>query len=212
MNKFKAALFDLDGVLIDTEGTYTEFWNEIAKQYGKVPTFAYDIKGTTLTDILTTHFPDPETQKKLIAQIYEFEANMQYRLFPGAAEFLHELKRRGVRCAIVTSSDKKKMASLALQQPSLAAGMDAVVIADDVQRSKPDPQGYLLAAKRLGICPDDCVVFEDSLQGLEAGRRSGAFVVGLTTTNPIDKVAPLADLTIASIASADADTIGFLSI
>lgn len=209
MNKFKAALFDLDGVLIDTEGTYTEFWNEIAKQYGKAPTFAYDIKGTTLTDILTTHFPDPDTQKKLIAQIYEFEANMQYRLFPGVEEFLNELKRRGVRCAIVTSSDRKKMASLALQQPSLAAGMDAVVIADDVQRSKPDPQGYLLAATRLGISPEDCVVFEDSLQGLEAGRRSGAKVVALATTNPFERVAPLADVTVSSFGELDADTIGF---
>lgn len=209
MKKYKAALFDLDGVLIDTEGTYTEFWNEMAKQYGKSPTLAHDIKGTTLTDILATHFPDPETQKKLIAQIYDFEANMQYRLFPGVAGFLSELRKRGVLCAIVTSSDRKKMDSLARQQPGLAAGMDAVVIADDVQRSKPDPQGYLLAAKRLGVAPESCVVFEDSLQGLEAGRRSGAKVVALATTNPFDRVAPLADVTVSSFGELDADAIGF---
>lgn len=209
MGKYKAALFDLDGVLIDTEGVYTSFWNKVGMQYGKVPTFANDIKGTTLDDILSTHFPKPETRAEIERMIHDFEDQMVYALFPGASEFLSELRRRGVLCAIVTSSDRKKMDALALQNPELAAGMDTVVIADDVQRSKPDPQGYLLAAERLGVAPELCVVFEDSLQGLEAGRRSGARVVGLTTTNPIEKVAPLCDITITSIAEADADTIGF---
>lgn len=209
MGKYKAALFDLDGVLIDTEGIYTSFWNKVGKQYGKVPTFANDIKGTTLDDILSTHFPEPEIRTEIERMIHDFEDQMVYALFPGASEFLSELRRRGVLCAIVTSSDRKKMDALALQNPELAAGMDTVVIADDVQRSKPDPQGYLLAAERLGVAPELCVVFEDSLQGLEAGRRSGARVVGLTTTNPIEKVAPLCDITITSIAEADADAIGF---
>lgn len=209
MGKYKAALFDLDGVLIDTEGIYTSFWNKVGKQYGKVPTFANDIKGTTLDDILSTQFPEPEIRAEIERMIHDFEDQMVYALFPGASEFLSELRRRGVLCAIVTSSDRKKMNALALQNPELAAGMDTVVIADDVQRSKPDPQGYLLAAERLGVAPELCVVFEDSLQGLEAGRRSGARVVGLTTTNPIEKVAPLCDITITSIAEADADAIGF---
>ena len=209
MGKYTAALFDLDGVLIDTEGIYTSFWNKVGKHYGKVPTFANDIKGTTLDDILSTHFPEPETRAEIEKMIHDFEDTMVYALFPGASEFLTELRRRGVKCAIVTSSDRKKMDALALQNPTLAAGMDTVVIADDVQRSKPDPQGYLLAAERLGVAPELCVVFEDSLQGLEAGRRSGARVVGLTTTNPIEKVAPLCDIAITSIAEADADAIGF---
>ena len=209
MVKYKAALFDLDGVLIDTEGIYTSFWNKVGKHFGKVPTFANDIKGTTLCNILSTHFPEPAARAEIEKMIHDFEDKMVYALFPGALEFLSELRRRGVLCAIVTSSDRKKMDALALQNPGLEAGMDAVVIADDVQRSKPDPQGYLLAAERLGVAPELCVVFEDSLQGLEAGRRSGAKVIGLTTTNPAEKVAPLADVTIASIADADADAIGF---
>lgn len=209
MGKYKAALFDLDGVLIDTEGIYTSFWDKVAKHYGKAATFANDIKGTTLDDILSTHFPEPATRAEIEKMIHDFEDSMVYALFPGATTFLSELRRRGVLCAIVTSSDRKKMDALALQNPTLATGMDTVVIADDVTRSKPDPQGYLLAAQRLSVPPEFCVVFEDSLQGLEAGRRSGALVVGLTTTNPFEKVAPLSDITIASIAEADADKIGF---
>ena len=107
MNKFKAALFDLDGVLVDTEGTYTEFWGEIGKNYGKKATFANDIKGTTLTDILSTHFAEPETRKEIESKLHDFEDNMEFHLFPGVKEFLKELRRRGVKCAIVTSSDKK---------------------------------------------------------------------------------------------------------
>lgn len=209
MGNYKAALFDLDGVLIDTEGSYTEFWSRVADRYGKPASLPYDIKGMTLETILPTHFPDPDTRREVEKMIHDFEDHMTYPLFPGAEEFIAELKSRGVKCAIVTSSDHKKMASLAMQHPELAAGMDTVVIADDVQRSKPDPQGYLLAAERLGVVPGLCVVFEDSLQGLEAGRRSGARVVGLATTNPIDKVAPLCDITIPEIAEADADAIGF---
>jgi HAD superfamily hydrolase (TIGR01509 family) len=209
MNKFKAALFDLDGVLVDTEGTYTEFWGEIGKNYGKKATFANDIKGTTLTDILSTHFAEPETRKEIESKLHDFEDNMEFHLFPGVKEFLKELRRRGVKCAIVTSSDKRKMASLAKQHPDFASEMETVVIADDVQRSKPDPQGYLLAADRLGIAPELCVVFEDSLQGLEAGRRSGALVVGLTTTNTIESVAPLCDITAPAISDLTPDTIGF---
>ena len=209
MNKFKAALFDLDGVLVDTEGTYTEFWGEIGKNYGKKATFANDIKGTTLTDILSTHFAEPETRKEIESKLHDFEDNMEFHLFPGVKEFLKELRRRGVKCAIVTSSDKRKMASLAKQHPDFASEMETVVIADDVQRSKPDPQGYLLAADRLGIAPELCVFFEDSLQGLEAGRRSGALVVGLTTTNTIESVAPLCDITAPSISDLNPDTIGF---
>lgn len=209
MNKFKAALFDLDGVLVDTEGTYTEFWGEIGKNYGKKATFANDIKGTTLTDILSTHFAEPETRKEIESKLHDFEDNMEFHLFPGVKEFLKELRRRGVKCAIVTSSDKRKMASLAKQHPDFASEMETVVIADDVQRSKPDPQGYLLAADRLGIAPELCVVFEDSLQGLEAGRRSGALVVGLTTTNTIEIVAPLCDITAPAISDLNPDTIGF---
>lgn len=209
MKKYKAALFDLDGVLIDTEGAYTEFWDKVGRSFGKGETFANDIKGTTLNEILSTHFPEPDTRSKIEKMIHDFEDQMKYNLFPGASEFLAELRRRGIPCAIVTSSDNKKMNALKKQNPSLAASMDTVIIADDVQRSKPDPQGYLLAAERLGVDPEYCVVFEDSLQGLEAGRRSGALVVGLTTTNPQNLVAPLSDITASSIADLDADAIGF---
>ncbi len=193
MDKKVAVLFDLDGVLIDTEGLYTEFWAETGREFGvPSPTFAADIKGTTLKSILN-YFPGDELKAKVMQRIHDFEDTMRYRMFPGVETFLQSLRKAGIPTAIVTSSDEVKMSCLYTQLPALRDMVDIVIDASMVTRSKPDPQGYLLAASKLGIEPDDCYVFEDSLQGLEAGRRAGATVIGLATTNSAGQVQPLCD-------------------
>lgn len=192
---YEAALFDLDGVLIDTEGTYTEFWDEMAREYHKPATFAHDIKGTTLARILDSHFP-AELHAHIEQMIHDFEDRMVFRMFDGAGEFIDTLADMGIPMAIVTSSDDKKMHALGLQLPGLLAKMTVIVDGSMVTRSKPDPQGYLMAAEHLGKRPERCIVFEDSLQGLEAGRRAGCKVVALATTNPVEKVRPLAQVVI----------------
>lgn len=193
MDKKVAVLFDLDGVLIDTEGLYTEFWAETGREFGvPSPTFAADIKGTTLKSILN-YFPGDELKAKVMQRIHDFEDTMRYRMFPGVKTFLQSLRKAGIPTAIVTSSDEVKMSCLYTQLPALRDMVDIVIDASMVTRSKPDPQGYLLAASKLGIEPDDCYVFEDSLQGLEAGRRAGATVIGLATTNSAGQVQPLCD-------------------
>lgn len=193
MTKKVAVLFDLDGVLIDTEGLYTEFWARIGRDFNlPSPTFAHDIKGTTLRSILD-NFPGDDKKSEVMKRIHDFEDTMQYRLFPGVETFLRALKKEGIPTAIVTSSDEVKMSCLFNQLPALRDMVDVIIDASMVTRSKPDPQGYLLAAEKLGCNPTDCYVFEDSLQGLEAGRRAGATVIGLATTNPAEKVTPLCD-------------------
>ena len=103
---YKAALFDLDGVLIDSETLYTEFWERVGREH-HLPsaTFAHDIKGTTLSDILTTHFPDPEVRRDVDRMLHEFENEIVYPIFPGALEFVDKLREAGMKTAIVTSSD-----------------------------------------------------------------------------------------------------------
>lgn len=198
-NANRGALFDLDGVLIDSESLYTEFWGEMGRRFElPSPTFAYDIKGTTLTDILNRYFPDPELQVRIIDAVHRFEDNMVYPVFPGVEDFLDRLIAKGWRIAIVTSSDDVKMESLFKQQGWMCGKFDAIVTGSMVTRSKPDPEGYLTAAAMLGCDPADCVVFEDSYQGLEAGRRAGGRVVALATTNPREKLVALADSVIDS--------------
>lgn len=197
----KGALFDLDGVVVDSEGVYTEFWADIDRIYPTgVEDFAHVIKGNTMERILEQYFPDPAVQADLWQRLARQEQEMEYRPFEHAVDYIKTLRNKGVKTALVTSSNGRKIENLFAQQPLLAALFDVVITGDDVTCSKPDPEGYLLAAERLGLDPRECSVYEDSPAGLRAGRAAGCRVVGFTTTCPIDVVAPLADETAGDIA------------
>lgn len=191
-------LFDLDGVLVDSEGEYSRFWGGMGDRYGLPSSFSDDIKGTTLGEILLS-FPE-EDREGIVNELHEFENNMLYPVYPGVREFLLELKEQGIPSAIVTSSDDVKMSYLFARHPELRDMVDVLVTGSMVTRSKPDPEGYLTAARLIGREPQDCFVFEDSMQGLEAGRRSGATVIGIATTNPREKVERIAHKTIDGFA------------
>ncbi len=190
----KGMLFDLDGVLVDSEGEYSKFWGAMGDRYGLVSTFASDIKGPTIGEILQ-NFPESD-RDGILAALHEFEANMEYPVYPGVMEFLGRLKKAGIPSAIVTSSDNVKMDLLFGRRPELREMVNVVITGSMVSRSKPDPEGYLKGAELIGAPVEECCVFEDSLQGLQAGRSSGATVVGIATTNSREKVAPLADITV----------------
>ena len=184
MNKLNiGVLFDLDGVLIDSESLYTEFWSGIDRLYPTgIPDFAIAIKGTNLKYILTL-FPDG-VRDDILRRIHDYEDHMLYPVFDGVDDFLDALAEAGVPMAVVTSSDEVKMGYLFDQQPHFATRFNAIINGSMVTRSKPHPQGYLMGAEAIGVPIERCYVFEDSLQGIEAGRRAGATVIGLTTTLP----------------------------
>ncbi len=197
----KAVLFDLDGVLVDTETIYTDFWSEIDRLYPTgVADFAHVIKGSTLTSILATYFPDPKVSARIVGMLREHELNMPYRLFDGVAEMLTALHEAGIATAIVTSSNRTKMKHLFGVQPILNQLIATLITDEDVTASKPDPQGYMLAASRLGFAPEECVVVEDSYAGLEAGRRAGGAVIGIATTNPRAEVEKQCNIALNSAA------------
>ncbi len=195
--KTKGVLFDLDGVLIDSEGEYSKFWAETGRKYGVPdPDFAANIKGTTLTEILT--YFRAEDRDAVVQEIHDFEKQMRYPLFPGVEDFLKELKRFGIPAAVVTSSDDVKMSYLFAAHPEFKDYFSEFVTGSQVKKSKPDPEGYLTGARAIGVAPENCFVFEDSIQGLQAGLSSGAVVIGLATTNPVEKVSPLCHKVIRS--------------
>ena len=180
----KAALFDLDGTLVDTEGQYSVFWGTVGRKYRPdIPNLELLIKGSTLTRIYDTYFPDPAVQAAITEELDKWEAQMDYAFFPGALDFLRDLKAHGVKCAVVTSSNIPKMNSLVRQHPEFNSLFDRVLTAEDFPASKPAPDCYLLAAKLMNAALDECVVFEDAFNGLEAGMSSGIFTVGLATYN-----------------------------
>lgn len=180
----KGALFDLDGVLIDSETTYTRFWEEIDRIYPTgIENYAIAIKGTTLPEILK-HYEDESVRTDIVRRVVEFQENLTFNLYDGVEEFLAQLRQNNIRTAIVTSSDNRKMQLLFSQIPQLKELVDVVIDASMVTHSKPNPEGYLKAAEAIGCNPKDCYVFEDSLQGLKAGRESGATAIALATTYP----------------------------
>lgn len=193
-----AVLFDLDGVLIDTEGQYCRFWEGIgAEYYPGMSDFAVRIKGHTLTDIYALYFPDmPLEQARITAALNAFEAQMSFRFYPGALDFVAELRKCGYKVAVVTSSNKQKLSSLLAQHPHFYEYFDKVFTAEDAPRSKPFPDCYISAARYWGLEPSDCYVFEDSLSGLQAGLDSGATVIGLSTTCPKESILSLCRLVI----------------
>ena len=193
----KGVLFDLDGVVVDSESIYTQFWSDIDKLYPTgVENFAIAIKGNTLQRILADYFPDNDVKQDILERIKDFEINMRYKPFAEAIRFINELKRNQFRIAIVTISSQKKMDNLYAQNPGFREMFDAVVTGDMVSHSKPDPEPYLLGAEAIGVAPESCYVFEDSISGIESGIRAGATVIGLATTLPYDKIEGKAHLTI----------------
>lgn len=187
-------LFDLDGVLIDSEREYTNIWNRINKEYPtEVHNFAENIKGTTLDNILNLHYPDPEIRKKVEKRLYEEEDKMVYQYCPGAKDLLEDLKGKGIRMALFTSSNDLKMAHLYKDLPEIKDYFDVIITGDLVQHSKPDPEGYLLAASELGLKNGRWVVIEDALQGVKAGKSSGGAVLGISGTLSAELLEPYCD-------------------
>lgn len=188
MSEIKGILFDLDGVLIDSETQYTKFWSEIEKVYPTgIPDYPMAIKGTTLSKILL-NYPDGNVRQDIIDRIHQFEDIIRYHEYPGVTDFLRDLKANGIATAIVTSSDDVKMGYLFEQLPDLRQWFDTIVDGSMVSHSKPDPEPYLKGAEMLGLKPEECVVFEDSFQGIASGLAAGCHVIGVTTTFSADKM------------------------
>ena len=195
LKDIKAFLFDLDGVLIDSESEYTKIWNAIEQQFPTgIDNFPIVIKGTTLEDILSTYFMDKETRKKVEKELYRLEKAMKYTYSPGARQLLLNLKEKNIPVALVTSSNSDKMKHLYNDILEFSSFFDAIIVGEMVEHSKPNPEGYLKAAALLGINPEECVVVEDSLQGIKAGRNSGATVIGIAGTLPEEVLRPEADV------------------
>lgn len=201
MNKheYKAALFDLDGVVFDTEPQYTEFWGRQGKEFHpEMPDFAQRIKGQTLTQIYEGYFSGKLVcvRDRITARLDRFERQMDFQYVNGFEDFVWSLRAQGIKTAVVTSSNKNKMRSVYDKHPEFIHYFDAILTSEDFAYSKPDPDCYLKAAARFGLAPADCMVFEDSFNGLRSGCAAGMTVIGLSTTNSPEAIQPLCSLVV----------------
>jgi beta-phosphoglucomutase len=193
-----AALFDLDGVVFNTEPQYSIFWGDEGKKYlPGIEHFEQRIKGQTLVQIYDKYFKDDqELQASITEELNRFERNMQFPWVPGICEFLAGLRENNIRTAIVTSSDMSKMNNVYNAVPQIKQMFDEILTAEMFSRSKPCPDCYILGSNMFGTVAENCIVFEDSFNGLKAGRAANMLTIGIATTNrPVD-IAPLADYVI----------------
>ena len=209
-NVLKAVLFDLDGVVFDTEPQYSVFWGSQCRLYHpEHPGLENEIKGQTLTEIYDQWFSGPllTEQVAITERLNAYEQQMHYDYIEGFEELIADLHRHGVRTAVVTSSNVPKMESVYKHQPNFKELFDAILTSEDFERSKPDPDCYIKAAKRLEAQPDECVVFEDSFNGLRSGRAAQMKDVGVATTNPVERIAPFSDMQVTDYRKVDYETL-----
>lgn len=196
--KFSVALFDLDGVIFDTETQYYVFWGKMCRKYHPdKPGLENVIKGQTLLQIFDNYFSDFKSEQNLIIeQLNNFESNMNYLYINGIVEYLHDIRKNGVRTAVVTSSNNAKMKAVYKSRPEFRDLFDEILTAEDFEKSKPDPDCYIKGALRFGCNTSECIVFEDSFNGLKSGRSANMKVFGLSTTNPSETILPYSDYVI----------------
>ena len=184
------ALFDFDGVIMDTEPQYYIFWKEIGDVYfPEIENFSNIIKGSTLVQIYDKYFKGMDAEQAAITEkLVDFENNMQFDYVPGADAFLRVLQEKQIPAAIVTSTNQQKMANVYAVHPEMKTLVDKVLTSEYFTRSKPFPDCYLMGAQEMGTVPENCIVFEDSFHGIAAGNAAGMHVIGLSTTNPKEAI------------------------
>jgi sugar-phosphatase len=178
----KAVLFDMDGTLVDSTAVVERAWGWWAARHGIPLEAVLSFSHGRPTPATMEHFlPARDHTEELEEMNRHEEAHLQGILaVPGAAQVVHALQ--GHSWAIVTSAWR----TLA-EARVLAAGLPlpkVIVPVDEIRNGKPHPEGFLRAAERLGVAPKECLVFEDTRPGIEAGVSAGMQVVALLTTAP----------------------------
>ncbi len=197
MGKLKGILFDMDGVLVDTEALIARASVLMFREKG------LEVKEEDFLPFVGTgevrylggvaekyHFPlDVMEAKKRVYEIYDEIARDHLKLLPGVRAFIGRVRQKGLKLAVATSADRVKML-INLREGGLPqAWFDALVTAEDVVHKKPAPDIYLKAAEKLNLPPSSCLVVEDAPAGIAAGKAAGARVLALTTSFDAGKLA-----------------------
>jgi pseudouridine 5'-phosphatase len=194
-----AAVVDLDGTLIDTEPLYFESYAALTHKHGHTNYNFVDHHSHILgrqehkgAQILIDLLKLPLTPDELLKErdVIFLEKVRHVSLLPGALDAMKKLKAAGLKLAIATSSCREYLPAKSEAHPELFSLFDAVICGDDEGckgHSKPDPHIFLHAAEVLGVAPENCVCFEDSIAGMAAGRNAGMWTIGIPDSRLTEK-------------------------
>jgi beta-phosphoglucomutase family hydrolase len=197
MDRMAGAIFDWDGVVINSASHHETSWERLARECGyTLPENhfkrGFGMKNEVIIPELLRWTSIP-TEIRILSlrkeAIYrEVVRELGIQPLPGVREWLASLRAEGVPCVIASSTHRENITT-ALEILGLEEFFRDAVTSEDVSRGKPHPEVFLTAAKRLGVAPEDCVVFEDALVGIAAAKAAGMRVVAVTTTEPAEKLA-----------------------
>ncbi|MFH0886675.1 MAG: beta-phosphoglucomutase family hydrolase [bacterium] len=205
----KGAIFDLDGVLVNTVPLHFKAWKKMFEEYGhkfEMQDYLKKVDGRPRQDgarAILTEVSDADLanagdkKQKYFEQLLDEEP---ITVFDSSIALVKKLKSEKVKVAVASSS---RNTVHILERTGLKPLFDAIVTGNDFKHGKPDPEIFLLAAAKLGLPPDDCVVFEDAKAGVEAALRGGFFGVGIDRHNNPE------DLNIADILVKDLGEVTF---
>lgn len=204
----KGVIFDMDGVLVNNLDFHLQAFKLFGKEMGLILTSGqiqevFGRKNSDMLQALLARDLSGEEIRRFEARKEEIYRDLigprlQQRAVIGLLEFADGLRREGFKIALATSGPIENV-NMVLDELALRAHFDSIVTGDQVERGKPHPEAFLLAASELNLHPSECVVFEDSFSGVEAALRAGCKCVALATTHTEDELESVSpDLIIAT--------------
>ncbi len=201
---FKGAIFDLDGVITNTVPLHFKAWKKMFAEYGKefdMKDYEAKVDGIPRLDgarAILTDLPEPELEKAAARKqeyFLEFLKIEGVNVYDTTVKLMKELKKNDVKIAVISSS---KNCPDILDKAGLYPLIDVEINGKMIVRGKPDPWMFTTAAERLGFKPEECIVFEDAVLGVEAGKRGRMFTVGIDRRNDPQRLAR-ADIVVSDL-------------
>jgi beta-phosphoglucomutase len=203
----RAILWDMDGVLVNSMEFHYQAYREVLSEFGRdLSREEYlgsliGLRNYVILRRLLGDLPDDEVQRLMKAKEEAFRRRAAGNIepLPGAAELVRRAHEAGLKQAIVSSTPCENI-ELVLDSLGLRSMFDTIVGEEDAEHGKPDPEGFLVAAKRISVPPPECIVIEDAPEGIEGGKAAGMRCIGVTTTRSAEKLAEAdADLVVGSL-------------
>jgi len=201
----KAIIWDMDGVIADTARHHYRAWQAVMQERGAVYTEAdfrnnFGKRNDTIIKFILGDSVTPDEIEEIAVtkeDIFRRHARGNLTALPGVAALMKSSREHGFVQAVGSSAPLENI-RLVMQELGIAEFFEAIVSGREVKEGKPSPQGFLLAAERLGVKPQNCVVIEDAVAGVSAAKRGGMSCLAVTNTNPKSKLAE-ADLIVDSL-------------